>query len=110
MHAAFGRPHLKHAVAVRGAALLPRFDAQNDRRVGHPQVCWREGREEFCLDAQAIVATRVLLIESLEARLLRATQLLNVTLRERIRAQQLPLLAIPDFAAAEIVRAAARSD
>jgi hypothetical protein len=99
MRAAFARPHLNDTVAVRGAALLSRFDAQNDRRVGHP--C-RESGEEFCLDTQAVAATRVLLIESLKARLLRATQPLNVTLRERIRAQQLTLLAFPRFAVPEI--------
>src|SRR5262249_8983703 len=51
-----------------------------------------------------------LLIESLKARLLRATQPLNRTLREPIRAQQLTLLAFPKFAVPEIVCVGARSD
>src|SRR6516162_10160349 len=52
----------------------------------------------------------VLLLESLKARLLRITQSSDVGFRERVRAQQLALLASPNFAVPEIVLAAARSD
>src|SRR5215471_9629823 len=97
MRAVLGRPRLNDTEAVRGAAFLTRFDAQNDRRVGHSQLRCRESGEEFCLDAQAIAATWVLLIESLKARLLRATQPSNVLFRKRVRPQQLTLLAFPDF-------------
>src|SRR5260221_7284865 len=110
MCAVFRRPYLNYTKAVRGSALLPRIDAQNDRQLAHLQLRRQEGREIFGLNAQAVTAARILLLEGLKARLLRITQPFNVAFRERVRAQQLALLAIPDVAALKLVRAGARSD
>src|SRR5229473_1694471 len=110
MCAVFRRPRLDDTAAVRGPALLPRVDAQNDRQLVHLELRRLEGGEIFRLDAQAVTAARVLLLESLKARLLRITQSSYVAFRERIGAQQLTLLAFPNFAVPEIVLAAARSD
>src|SRR2546430_5350155 len=66
--------------------------------------------KEFCLDAQAVLASRVLLLQSLKAGLLRIAQPSNVLFRKRVRAQQLSLFAFPKLTLPEIVRARAQSD
>src|SRR5258708_33085425 len=97
MCAVFRRPRLDDTAAVRGPALLPRVDAQNDRQLVHLELRRLEGGEIFRLDAQAVTAARVLLLERLKARLLRITQSSYVAVRERIWERQLTHLVFPNF-------------
>src|SRR4029077_11643052 len=104
MRAVFRRPNLDDTKAVRGTCFLSRIDTENDWQVAELYLP-REGGEVFGVDAQAVTAARVLLLESLEARLLRLAQAFNNGLRERVRAQQFALFARPDLAAGNLVRA-----
>src|SRR5260221_8520337 len=105
MCAVFRRPRLDDTAAVRGPALLPRVDAQNDRQLVHLELRRLEGGEIFRLDAQAVTAAPGLLLERPKTRVLRITQSSDVAFLERIVAQQITLLSFPNFALPEIVLA-----
>src|SRR5258708_15049016 len=98
MCAVFRRPRLDDTAAVRGPALLPRVDAQNDRQLVHLELRRLEGGEIFRLDAQAVTAARALLLERLKTRVLRITPSAYFAFRGRIRAQPLTLLSVPKLA------------